>query len=90
MIMMSQPQSIYQKVIDKTKGLAFQAQFLAQSIDKRLTAQATVSKGLPPTPVGGPGSIDVVLYLHDIMYTVEPPNKGHVGTRSFVLYLFGG
>ena len=20
------------------------------------------------------------------MYTVEPPNKGHVGTRSFVLY----
>ena len=21
-----------------------------------------------------------------LMYTVEPPNKGHVGTRSFVLY----
>ena len=55
--MMSQPQSIYQKVIDKTKGLAFQAQFLAQSIDKRLNAQSAVkapsevSKGFPPQPV---------------------------------------
>ena len=84
-IMMSQPQSIYQKVIDKTKGLAFQAQFLAQSIDKRLTAQATISKGLPPTPVGCSGSTAVVLYLYN-MYTVKPPNKGHVGTGSFVLY----
>ena len=50
-IMMSQPQSIYQKVIDKTKGLAFQAQFLAQSIDKRLAAQENVSKIIPPQPV---------------------------------------
>jgi translation initiation factor 3 subunit E len=55
-IMMSQPQSIYQKVIDKTKGLAFQAQFLAQSIDKRLKAQiakaqSEISKGFPPLPV---------------------------------------
>ena len=49
-IMMSQPQSIYQRVIDKTKGLAFQAQFLAQSIEKRLQAQAiTTSKTPPPS-----------------------------------------
>ena len=48
-IMMTQPQSIYQRVIDKTKGLAFQAQFLAQSIDKRLSAQATMSKPLLPS-----------------------------------------
>ena len=47
-IMMSQPQSIYQRVIDKTKGLAFQAQFLAQSIDKRLNAQP---KPVPVQPV---------------------------------------
>ena len=35
--MMSQPTSIYQRVIDKTKSLAFQSQFLAQNIDKRLS-----------------------------------------------------
>ena len=46
--MMSQPQSVYQKVIDKTKGLAFQSQFIAQSIDKRLSAQAAISKLAAP------------------------------------------
>ena len=60
-IMMSQPQSIYQKVIDKTKGLEFQAQFLAQSIDKRLAAQATVSKGIPPQPVY------MCIYTHSVV-----------------------
>ena len=51
-IMMTQPQSIYQRVIDKTKGLAFQAQFLDQSIDKRLQlAQSVMSKTLPPQAV---------------------------------------
>ena len=29
-----QPQSIYQRVIDRTKSIGFQTQFLAQSIDK--------------------------------------------------------
>ena len=24
--------------------------------------------------------------LFKFVYTVEPPNKGHVGTRSFILY----
>ena len=24
--------------------------------------------------------------MMSVSYTVEPPNKGHVGTRSFVLY----
>ena len=51
-IMMTQPQSIYQRVIDKTKGLAFQAQFLDQSIDKRLQlAQSVMSKTLAPQAV---------------------------------------
>ena len=33
--------------------------------------------------------VDVCLSLEisvTVIYTVEPPNKGHVGTRSFVLY----
>ena len=35
MIMNTQPPSFYQRVIDKTKGLAFQSQFIAQNIDKK-------------------------------------------------------
>ena len=37
--MNTQPQSIYQRVIDKTKSVAFQTQFIAQSIEKRLELQ---------------------------------------------------
>ena len=39
-IMNTQPQSVYQRVIDKTKGLAFQSQFIAQSIEKKRAALA--------------------------------------------------
>ena len=39
MVMNTQPQSIYQRVIDKTKSVAFQTQFIAQSIEKRLELQ---------------------------------------------------
>ncbi len=38
MIMNTQPPSFYQRVIDKTKGLAFQSQFIAQNIDKKKSA----------------------------------------------------
>ena len=38
--MNTQAPSIYQRVIDKTKALAFQSQFLAQSIEKKLAPQA--------------------------------------------------
>ncbi len=27
-----------------------------------------------------------VLYLHTVQYSVEPPNKGHFGSRAFVLF----
>ena len=40
-IMNTQPQSVYQRVIDKTKGLAFQSQFIAQNIDKKRAALAS-------------------------------------------------
>ena len=33
--MNTQSPSFYQRVIDKTKGLAFQSQFIAQNVDKR-------------------------------------------------------
>ena len=32
--MYPQPQSVYQRVIDRTKSIGFQTQFLAQCIDK--------------------------------------------------------
>ena len=38
--MNTQPQSVYQRVIDKTKGLAFQSQFIAQNIEKKKAALA--------------------------------------------------
>ena len=40
--MNTQPPSIYQRVIDKTKALAFQSQFIAQNIDKRLSTHTAV------------------------------------------------
>ena len=45
-IMNTQPPSFYQRVIDKTKGLAFQSQFIAQNIDKKKAAlyPGTVSR----------------------------------------------
>jgi len=48
--MNTQPPSIYQRVIDKTKVLAFQSQFIAQSIDKRLSSQAAMAATVLPTP----------------------------------------
>ena len=37
-----QPQSIYQKVIDRTKSIGFQTQFLAQNVEKVLAANSTI------------------------------------------------
>ncbi|KAL5456996.1 hypothetical protein EMCRGX_G034227 [Ephydatia muelleri] len=55
-VMATQPQSIYQRVIDKTKSLAFQSQFLAQNIEKRLHAQTTQlvpgPRWVPPVSTG--------------------------------------
>ena len=48
--MNTQPPSIYQRVIDKTKVLAFQSQFIAQNIDKRLSSQAAIAAAVLPTP----------------------------------------
>ena len=36
-----QPQSIYQKVIDRTKSIGFQTQFLAQNVEKMLAASSS-------------------------------------------------
>lgn len=59
-IMNTQPQAIYQRVIDKTKALAFQSQFLAQNIDKRLAAQAAAVKpGMPQQQQWMTGPADV-------------------------------
>ena len=46
--MNTQPQSVYQRVIDKTKGLAFQSQFIAQNIEKKRLAL-----GVPVAGVSG-------------------------------------
>lgn len=47
-IMNTQSPSFYQRVIDKTKGLAFQSQFIAQNVDKRkaVLMQANPSGGI--------------------------------------------
>jgi len=50
MVMNTQPPSIYQHVIDKTKVLAFQSQFIARNIDKRLSSQAAMAATMLPTP----------------------------------------
>ena len=44
--MNTQPQSLYQRVIDKTKALAFQSQFIAQNIDKKRAAIAQHTTGM--------------------------------------------
>ena len=48
--MNTQPPSIYQRVIDKTKALAFQSQFIAQKIDKKLSSRAAMAAIVLPTP----------------------------------------
>ena len=40
-IMNPQPQSIYQRVIDRTKSIGFQTQFLAQNVEKMLIANSS-------------------------------------------------
>ena len=37
--MAAQSQSVYQRVIDKTKPVAFQSQLISQSVEKRLESQ---------------------------------------------------
>lgn len=44
--MNTQPQSVYQRVIDKTKSLAFQSQFIAQNIEKKRAALGVASVGV--------------------------------------------
>lgn len=45
MIMNTQTTSLYQRVIDKTKSLAFQTQFVAQNIDKKKATLASMFPG---------------------------------------------
>ena len=52
--MNTQSPSFYQRVIDKTKGLAFQSQFIAQNVDKR---KAVVMSMANPGAVVRPSSI---------------------------------
>ena len=44
-IMNTQTTSLYQRVIDKTKTLAFQSQFVAQNIDKKKAAEVLAQSG---------------------------------------------
>lgn len=44
--MNTQTTSLYQRVIDKTKGLAFQSQFIAQNIAKKKATAAAVLSGM--------------------------------------------
>ena len=46
MIMNTQSPSLYQRVIDKTKGLAFQSQFIAQNVDKKKIALSMANPDL--------------------------------------------
>ena len=46
-----QPQSIYQRVIDRTKSIGFQTQFLAQCIEK--VSVGTSMKSRPHLDGGG-------------------------------------
>ena len=46
MIMNTQTPSLYQRVIDKTKGLAFQSQFIAQNVDKKRAALSVAGVGM--------------------------------------------
>jgi len=59
-VMNTQPPSIYQRVIDKTKALAFQSQFIAQNIDKRLSSQAAMVATVLPTPAMVCGEADML------------------------------
>ena len=43
--MNTQATSLYQRVIDKTKTLAFQSQFVAQNIDKKKAAEVLAQSG---------------------------------------------
>ena len=66
MIMNTQPPSFYQRVVDKTKGLAFQSQFIAQNIDKKKVS----------ITAGNPGMVCVALINHLVM--LVSPNSGFV------------
>ena len=46
MIMNTQSPSLYQRVIDKTKIHAFQSQFIAQNVDKKVIALAMANPGM--------------------------------------------
>jgi translation initiation factor 3 subunit E len=51
-VMNPQPQSVYQRVIDKTKSIGFQTQFLSQSTDK-LQWNAVWVTSIRPNAAGG-------------------------------------
>ena len=50
---------------------------------RRPNSQVTPSRGSRMTVAF---SIVLGYILYQCLYTVEPPNHGHVGTRHFVLY----
>ena len=62
--MNTQPPSIYQRVIDKTKALAFQSQFIAQNIDKRLSTHTAAMAAAPPIPA--PVMVNAYIYTHTL------------------------
>ena len=49
-IMNTQPPSLYQRVIDKTKALAFQSQFIAQNIEKKVQAAQVAAAATAAAP----------------------------------------
>ena len=79
MVMNTQPPSIYQRVIDKTKALAFQSQFIAQNIDKRLSTHTAAMAAAPiPAPV------IVSKYIHMHMYLSNWVSQTVIGNEDAI------
>lgn len=55
-IMNTQPPSLYQRVIDKTKALAFQSQFIAQNIEKKVQAAQVAAAATAAAPTAQQGA----------------------------------
>lgn len=63
-----QPQSIYQRVIDRTKSIGFQTQFLAQCIEKVKGSNSGRARGHFETNEGRASVSHLILHLlHEIV-----------------------
>lgn len=62
-VMNPQPQSIYQRVIDRTKSIGFQTQFLAQCIEKVKGSNSGRPRGHFETSEGRASVSHLILYL---------------------------